>query len=41
MFGVGAQELIITGLLLLIVFGPLRAGQVAQEAGSFAYKARA
>jgi Sec-independent protein translocase protein TatA len=38
MFGVGAQELVIIVLLLVIVFGPVRVGQIAGEAGRFAYK---
>jgi len=39
-FGVGGQELVIIGLLLLIVFGPARIGQMAREVGRFAYGAR-
>jgi Sec-independent protein translocase protein TatA len=40
MFGVGGQELLIVGLLLLIVFGPGRVGQMARDVGRFAYGAR-
>ena len=40
MFGVGGQELLIIGLLLLIVFGPARVGQMARDVGKFAYGAR-
>ncbi len=40
MFGVGGQELVIIGLLLLVVFGPARVGQMAREVGRFAYGAR-
>ena len=40
MFGVGGQELVIVGLLLLIVFGPARIGQMARDVGRFAYGAR-
>ena len=40
MFGFGGQELVIIGLLLLIVFGPARVGQMARDVGRFAYRAR-
>jgi Sec-independent protein translocase protein TatA len=40
MFGVGIQELLVIGLLLLVVFGPARAGQMARDLGKFAYGAR-
>jgi sec-independent protein translocase protein TatB len=39
-FGFGGQELVIIGLLLLIVFGPARVGQMARDVGRFAYRAR-
>jgi sec-independent protein translocase protein TatB len=39
-FGVGGQELVIIGFLLLIVFGPARIGQMARDVGRFAYGAR-
>jgi sec-independent protein translocase protein TatB len=39
-FGIGGQEFMIIGLLLLIVFGPARVGQMAREVGRFAYGAR-
>ena len=40
MFGVGRQELLLIGLLLLIVFGPGKVGQMARDVGKFAYGAR-
>lgn len=40
MFGVGGQELLIIGLLLLLVFGPTKVGQMARDVGRFAYGAR-
>jgi Sec-independent protein translocase protein TatA len=41
MFGVGAQEIVIIVVVLLIVFGPAKLGHMAKEVGRFAYKARA
>jgi Sec-independent protein translocase protein TatA len=41
MFGVGAQEMVIIVVLLLIIFGPAKLGHLAKEVGRFAYKARA
>ena len=35
MFGVGAQELLIIGLLVIVVFGPLKAAGMAQDLGRF------
>lgn len=40
MVGIGAQEMVIIGLLCLVVFGPGRFAQVAREFGQFAHKAR-
>jgi Sec-independent protein translocase protein TatA len=41
MFGVGAQEIVIIVVLLLVIFGPAKLGHMARELGRFAYKARA
>ncbi len=35
MFGVGSQELLIIGLLIVVVFGPLKAAGMARELGRF------
>ena len=35
MFGVGPQELLIIGLLVIVVFGPLKAAGVARDLGRF------
>jgi Sec-independent protein translocase protein TatA len=35
LFGVGAQELLIIGLLVIVVFGPLKAVGMAQDLGRF------
>lgn len=40
MFGIGAQEMVIIGLLALLVFGPRKLPQMARELGEFARKAR-
>jgi len=40
MFGVGFQEMLIVGLLLLVLFGPKRLPQMARDLGSFASKAQ-
>ena len=40
MFGVGVQELLLIGVLLLIVFGPGKAGQMFRDLGKFVYGAR-
>jgi len=37
---VGAQEVVVIVLVLLIVFGPARMGQMARDVGKFAYGAR-
>jgi len=39
-FGVGAQEVVIIVLVLLIVFGPAKMGQMARDVGKVAYGAR-
>ena len=41
MFGIGGQEIVIIAVLLLIIFGPAKLGQMAGELGRFAYKMRA
>ena len=40
MFGVGPQELIVIVLLVLVVFGPVKAASVARDLGRFASEAR-
>jgi Sec-independent protein translocase protein TatA len=40
-FGVGAQEMVIIVVLLLIIFGPAKLGHMARDLGRVAYKARA
>ncbi len=40
MFGVGFQEMLLVGLLLLVLFGPKRLPQMARDLGSFAIKAQ-
>jgi TatA/E family protein of Tat protein translocase len=40
MFGIGPQELIIIGLLVLVVFGPSRAAGMARDLGRFISEAR-
>lgn len=40
MFGVGFQEMLLVGLLLLVLFGPKRLPQMARDLGSFASKAK-
>ena len=40
MFGVGFQEMLLTGLLFLMLFGPKRLPQMARDLGSFANKAQ-
>lgn len=40
MFGVGFQEMLLVGLLLLVLFGPKRLPQMARDLGSFASKAQ-
>jgi Tat protein translocase TatB subunit len=40
MFGVGFQEMLLVGLLLLVLFGPKRLPEMARDIGSFASKAQ-
>jgi sec-independent protein translocase protein TatB len=40
MFGVGFQEMLLVGLLLLVLFGPKRLPEMARDLGSFASKAQ-
>ena len=40
MFGVGPQELVVIVLLLLVVFGPIKAAGMARDQGRFANEAR-
>jgi len=35
MFGIGPQELLIIGLLVIVVFGPLKAAEMARDLGRF------
>jgi Sec-independent protein translocase protein TatA len=39
-FGVSLQELLIVGLLILVVFGPLKAVSMAHDLGRFANETR-
>lgn len=40
MFGIGAQEMVIIGLLLLVVFGPSKLPAMARDFGRFVVEAR-
>ena len=40
MFGIGAEELMVIGLLFLVIFGPGKLPQMARELGRFANQAR-
>ena len=40
MFGIGPQELIIIGLLLLVVFGPKKLSGMAKDLGRFVNESR-
>ncbi|ABG04934.1 sec-independent translocation protein mttA/Hcf106 [Rubrobacter xylanophilus DSM 9941] len=40
MFGVGPQEIVIIGLLVLIIFGPSKLPQMARDFGRFVGEAR-
>lgn len=40
MFGIGAQEMVIIGLLLLVVFGPAKLPGMARDFGRFVFEAR-
>jgi sec-independent protein translocase protein TatB len=39
-FGIGGQELIIIGLLVLVIFGPSKLPQIARDIGRFIAEAR-
>ena len=41
MFGIGAQEIVIIGLLFLVIFGPNKLPQMARDLGRFVNEARA
>ena len=40
MFGIGGEELVIIGLIVLIIFGPSKLSSMARDAGRFAKEAR-
>lgn len=40
MFGVGFQEMLLVGVLLLMLFGPKRLSQMARDLGRFASRAQ-
>ncbi len=40
MFGVGFQEMLLVGLLLLVLFGPKRLPEMTRDVGRFASKAQ-
>lgn len=40
MFGVGAPEMVVIGLLLLVVFGPKKLPSMARDIGRFVSEAR-
>ena len=40
MFGIGPQELIIIGLLVLVIFGPKKLPGIAKDFGRFVNEAR-
>ena len=40
MFGIGGEELVIIGLIVLIIFGPSKLSGMARDAGRFAKEAR-
>jgi Tat protein translocase TatB subunit len=40
MFGVGFQEVLLVGLLLLVLFGPSKLPQMARDFGRFVNEAR-
>jgi Tat protein translocase TatB subunit len=40
MFGIGGEELVIIGLIVLIVFGPSKLSSMARDAGRFVNEAR-
>ena len=40
MFGIGGEELVIIGLIVLIIFGPSKLSSMARDAGRFVKEAR-
>ncbi len=40
MFGIGAQEMVIIGLLMLVIFGPGKLPGMARDVGRFVNEAR-
>lgn len=40
MFGIGGEELVIIGLLVLVIFGPSKLSQMARDLGRFVNEAR-
>lgn len=40
MFGIGAQEVVILGVLFLLIFGPGKLPEVARDLGHFVNQAR-
>lgn len=40
MFGIGAQEMVIIGLLFLVIFGPSKLPRMARDLGRFVNEAR-
>ena len=40
MFGIGGEELVVIGLLVLVVFGPSKLPQMARHLGRFVNEAR-
>ena len=40
MFGIGGEELVVIGLLVLVVFGPSKLPQMARDLGRFVNEAR-
>ena len=40
MFGIGMQEMVIVGLLLLVIFGPKKLPAMARDVGRFVSDAR-
>ena len=40
MFGIGAQETVVIGLLFLVVFGPSKLPQIARDLGRFVNQSR-
>ena len=40
MFGIGVQEMVIVGLLFLVIFGPSKLPNMAQDLGRFVSEAR-